>query len=93
MNEENPFLNTETFVKEGKWPPSMRLVDELRITYLDRIVELDEGEIPREIVPTGFPTLDCVLSGGMHEGHLIVLAGRPGMGKTAIGAADRGKRR
>ena len=84
MNEENPFLNTDPFVKEGKWPPSMRLVNELRRAYLDRISDIDEGEIPGDVVPTGFPSLDGVLSGGMHQGHLIVLAGRPGMGKTAF---------
>jgi replicative DNA helicase len=84
MKGKTAFINTERFVKEGNWPLSMRLVNELRRTYLDRISDVDEGEIPRDVVPTGFPTLDCVLSGGMHQGHLIVLAGRPGMGKTAL---------
>jgi len=84
MKGKTAFINTERFVKEGKWPPSMRLVNELRRAYLDRISDIDEGEIPGDVVPTGFPTLDCVLSGGMHQGHLIVLAGRPGMGKTAL---------
>lgn len=35
-------------------------------------------------VSTGFKTLDKLLS-GLHRGNLIVLAGRPGMGKTAFG--------
>ena len=84
MKGKPAFINTERFVKEGKWPPSMRLVNELRRAYLDRISDIDEGEIPGDVVPTGFPSLDGVLSGGMHQGHLIVLAGRPGMGKTAL---------
>lgn len=32
-------------------------------------------------IETGFPKLDAMLS-GLHPGHLYVIAGRPGMGKT-----------
>lgn len=39
---------------------------------------------PRMGVSTGLPELDKRL-GGMHPGQLLVLAGRPGMGKSAIG--------
>jgi replicative DNA helicase len=35
-------------------------------------------------IPTGFPSLDAKLSGGMRRGELIVLAARPKMGKTAL---------
>lgn len=35
-------------------------------------------------VPTGFRDLDA-LTGGFRGGHLVVLAARPGMGKTALG--------
>jgi replicative DNA helicase len=34
-------------------------------------------------VPTGFTKLDNI-TGGLREGELIVVAGRPGMGKTAL---------
>ena len=34
-------------------------------------------------VPTGFHKLDLLL-GGLHKSDLVVLAGRPGMGKTAL---------
>ncbi len=34
-------------------------------------------------VPTGFPTLDRMLS-GLQGGQMIVVAGRPGMGKTSF---------
>jgi replicative DNA helicase len=40
-----------------------------------------EGQIAG--VPTGFVDLDEML-GGMHNSDLVVLAGRPGMGKTAF---------
>lgn len=33
---------------------------------------------------TGFPDLDKV-TGGLQQGNLVILAGRPGMGKTALG--------
>jgi len=35
-------------------------------------------------IPTGFPDLDRRLGGGLAEGSLVVIAGRPSMGKTAL---------
>ena len=43
---------------------------------------LDEGNTPG--LPTGFPLLDTKL-GGFNKSDLIVLAGRPGMGKSSLG--------
>jgi len=34
-------------------------------------------------MPTGFTDLDS-LTGGLHEGELVIIAGRPSMGKTAL---------
>ncbi len=34
-------------------------------------------------VPAGFPSLDQVTS-GFHDGEMIVIAGRPSVGKTAF---------
>jgi replicative DNA helicase len=34
-------------------------------------------------VSTGFPSIDQIL-GGLHRSDLVILAGRPGMGKTAL---------
>lgn len=36
------------------------------------------------IIPTGFPTLDKSLSGGLRAGSLTLVAGRSGMGKTSF---------
>ena len=33
---------------------------------------------------TGFPSLDTLLGGGLHPGDLVIVAGRPGMGKTSF---------
>ncbi len=35
-------------------------------------------------ISTGFPSLDDILGGGFHDGQMIVLAARPGMGKSAL---------
>lgn len=37
------------------------------------------------VISTGFTALDNLMAGGMRPGELIVLAGRPGMGKTTLG--------
>ena len=34
--------------------------------------------------PTGFPSVDRRVNGGLDEGWVIILAGRPGMGKTSL---------
>lgn len=50
--------------------------------YRERI---DEGQMP--YVRTGIKELDKLLGGGMVQGGLYILAGRPGMGKSALGIA------
>lgn len=42
-----------------------------------------EGKTP-ELIRTGLYTLDKVLGGGLEPGTLTIIAGRPGMGKTAL---------
>ncbi|MFG3051858.1 replicative DNA helicase [Kitasatospora sp. NPDC048239] len=50
---------------------------------LDAIEAVNEGSTPIG-VPWGFRDLDA-LTGGMHPGQMIVIAGRPGMGKSTGG--------
>lgn len=38
----------------------------------------------RKGITTGLLDLDRILNGGLHRGQLVVLAARPGMGKTAL---------
>lgn len=47
----------------------------------DHINTIRDGKLPG--VPTGFKDLDNLL-GGLHKGDQVILAGRPGMGKTAM---------
>ncbi|MDY3690660.1 MAG: DnaB-like helicase C-terminal domain-containing protein [Dysosmobacter sp.] len=51
-------------------------------SYRERI---DDGSTP--YVRTGIRPLDKLLGGGMVQDGLYILAGRPGMGKTALGIA------
>ena len=48
---------------------------------LDYVKKHDE---PREFLNTGFKRLNALSWGGFRPGHLNVLAGRPGMGKTSF---------
>lgn len=68
-------------------------------TQLDVMLkDLDEAQTGKKApaLSTGWPSLDAMMSGGFRPGHLIVGAGRPGMGKSSFGtliaalAASRG---
>lgn len=50
--------------------------------YLDGLNGRWAGTVGR--LKTGFDDLDRRLDGGMEEGQLIIVAGRPGMGKTTL---------
>jgi replicative DNA helicase len=55
--------------------------------YLTPIVEEIDAQYhgaPSVAIPTGFRDLDFRLDGGMNGGDLVILAGRPSMGKTAM---------
>jgi replicative DNA helicase len=58
------------------------------LTNLVRQVDaLAPGEIPPDTVPTGFPSLDRVLGGGVRRRDLIVLGGDVGSGKSSLALA------
>lgn len=44
-----------------------------------------DGTGPADAMATGFSDLDEMLAGGVRKGELIILAGRPGSGKTSLG--------
>jgi len=62
--------------------PIRQVVDE----YYDRIEYLHEHQGEMVGMPTGFIDLDKLLN-GLQKSDLIVLAGRPGMGKTSFALA------
>ena len=58
---------------------------DLRDVLVDSVTILEQrgtGEVLG--IPTGFDAIDDNLAGGMRGGNMIVIAGRPGMGKTAL---------
>ncbi len=42
------------------------------------------GSVPDDAVPTGFPSVDALLGGGVRRGDLVVLGGEAGAGKSAL---------
>ena len=57
--------------------------NELVEDTLDRMQKIDDEDESLVGIPTGFQNLDRVI-GGLRKGELIVLASRPGMGKSIL---------
>src|SRR6476469_7305577 len=54
---------------------------------LGRVDAVADGATPADSVPSGFPSLDKLLGGGLRRGDLIVLGGDVGSGKSAFALA------
>ncbi|MGC9323730.1 MAG: replicative DNA helicase [Desulfomonilia bacterium] len=48
------------------------------------LARMAKGEIDQGVVSSGFIDLDNQLLGGLHKSDLIIVAGRPSMGKTSL---------
>jgi len=72
----------EELAKSGS---GFQKIDSVLADYTTHLRELSEMDNPGMVygVGTGFPDLDR-MTNGMHEGELIIVAGRPAMGKTAF---------
>jgi replicative DNA helicase len=46
-----------------------------------------DGTAPRDTIPTGFPSLDNALGGGVRRRDLVILGGEVGSGKSALALA------
>ena len=66
-----------------KKPKSMRVMRDVLNDYLEAMQRRLDGE--KRYLNSGFPSLDKAFPGWLHDGHLIIAAGRPGMGKTVFG--------
>ncbi len=51
---------------------------------LDKIEKIHKHQLDENVVPTGFKVLDERLAGGLHKSNFVIVAGRPGMGKTSF---------
>jgi replicative DNA helicase len=54
---------------------------------MDRVDAVADGAPPPDGIPTGFPSLDEMLGGGLRRGDLIVIGGDTGSGKSALALA------
>jgi replicative DNA helicase len=60
----------------------------IKTVIIESLKRIQKAGEPRAIIPTGFADLDRLI-GGIERGELIVIAGRPSMGKTSL-ALDLG---
>ncbi len=65
---------------------AMTTIKEALLETYDHIQKLSGADKNKYMgIPTGFTYLDSVLSGGLGRSDLLILAARPGMGKTSFG--------
>src|SRR5436853_7324112 len=53
-------------------------------TMVERVDQQRPGDVPGDTVPTGFPSVDRILGGGLRRRDLVVLGGDVGAGKSAL---------
>ncbi|HXQ27958.1 MAG TPA: DnaB-like helicase C-terminal domain-containing protein [Gemmatimonadales bacterium] len=53
-------------------------------SIVERVDQQRPGELPRDTVATGFPSVDRILGGGIRRRDLVVLGGDIGAGKSAL---------
>lgn len=70
--------------------------DPIRVTHLDisplarvvaRVDRLRDGAVDPAIIPTGFPSIDRAIAGGIRRGDLIVFGGDDGVGTSSLALA------
>lgn len=70
-------------VSERRMTRDLQSIQQVLSDYYDRIDQLASRDEDTYGVPTGFIDLDRLL-GGLQPSDLLIVAGRPGMGKTAF---------
>ncbi len=70
-------------VSEDRTTRDLVPIRQITREYLERIEKLNEAGDDIIGVPTGFTDLDRLL-GGLNKSDLLILASRPGMGKTSL---------
>ena len=83
-NLEQSLDAVREYFKASNTALTMEQATELVVKRVEVLTNLTEGEITG--VPTGFTSLNS-LTGGWQNSDLIVIAGRPGMGKSALCSA------
>lgn len=69
-------------IHETRQAKQPRLVSAALAGYIETLERRHGGECRG--IPTGLTALDAMLSGGLQDGNLVIVAGRPAMGKSAF---------
>lgn len=69
--------------RDGRSREGFKSIQDLLAKSIDRIEELFESDEAITGIPTGFSDLDTMTS-GLQRGDLVIVAGRPSMGKTSF---------
>ncbi len=69
--------------RDGRSRKGFTSIQELLSRSIDRIEELYESKEAITGIPTGFSDIDAMTS-GLQPGDLVIVAGRPSMGKTSF---------
>jgi replicative DNA helicase len=84
--KENRLDNAQQSIAElsNDLPTEIMLATDILKTVIETIDERNTNGTDTTGIPTGYLSLDNITS-GLQNGDLIILAGRPGMGKTLLG--------
>lgn len=76
-------------LSESSQKAGLRDLNSFLLEEISRIERIQAGELPA-VLPTQYSDLDFMLQGGFRPGQLVIVAGRPGQGKSAfIGSMSR----
>lgn len=59
-----------------------KMIRDILVDFIDGVSKRSEGLL--NAIPTGLVSMDRLFNGGFRPGNLIIVAGRPSMGKTAL---------
>lgn len=71
-------------IRQGRASQGLEPVSSVVLDVLDRLEELSKSDSAIPGLSTGLPDLDRSIA-GLNKSDLILIAGRPGMGKTSMG--------
>ncbi|NJL61474.1 MAG: replicative DNA helicase [Methylacidiphilales bacterium] len=79
-------LQTQIYnLQQGENTSSTNHISSVMTDTYQIVEERNQGLAPL-LIPTGFYDFDLMINGGFNRGDLVIIAGRPSMGKSAIAA-------
>lgn len=76
----------ERFIELASFEGAGHLVEIDRLATMQRVLEAGiSGREPPGALATGFTAIDAMLRGGPRPGQMVIVAARPGMGKSVFG--------